>query len=366
MTKTKQTAKAEIRLAGPSDNLALRVLQETVPVVTPGLVYRLERQPDFFRFHHLQGTGGQVLVAAPAEGPQTQMVGMMNVIYDRVFWDGQSREIAYTGELRLSPAARGQGLADALMREAIGQARRDLGSEVPVFTTVSSANPIGLKKNQNLGRDGVIEMLDLGRIQTQFFPCFLPAWPWAQRPLKGGLKVRRARAQDAAAMWTLWQQTARQRQLARDYRREEWFQAGGRFPLPQAEKWLLLEAGSQLVGMVGLWDQRDLRQVIVTQGPATMRLLLRYQAGQALPVIHALHLCLKPQYYPWFPALFRVMIREACQVGGGLLGLALDAGDPLKHWLAASGQMGQAGEMHLLGSLRPQKHYPYQVEMSLG
>lgn len=349
------SSESDIFLANHSHNQDLLLLQSQVPVSTPNLVYFLERKPDFFALHQTLGLDGKVLIAQQDQ----KIVGMMNVIYDRVFINGSSEVIAYIGELKLLPQARGSGLADRLMRAAIAQARSALGDSVIVVAAASSQNQVGIKKVRNLSRDGSIDMPELAHLKTWFFPCFLPHFVFRS---SAKLHVRRAQSADIPDLWAFWQSRASGKQLARDYTQTEWFQ-GPRFPQPDPEHWLLLEYQDKLIGMVGLWDQRPLRQIIIPKGPFALRLLPGYRPNQALKVMHGLHFCLDPAYQAFLPFFLHKILQKCHQLGASLFSLGLDKQDPLS--LRLPKRWGQSSDMILMGSVALNR-FPIQVEMSLG
>jgi ribosomal protein S18 acetylase RimI-like enzyme len=342
----------EIRPASPADNPQLLELLGSTPIVTPSESYRLERQPDAFAFQALQGSHSLLLVAVSHQLIQ----GLISLVFDRVWLDGQPTEVLYTSDLRVHPRARGMGLGEALMREGVALAQARCGSELPIFTCVSTENPVGLRMNRYLSDAGMATMDPLGQLITGFWPCQLAGlWPETRKA-----QYRRAHPEDYPAMSALWEEVSSKRQLARAYQNEEWG-SSRRFP---PASWILAQSGHQLLGFVGVWDQRQMRQVRLLQpGPMT-RLLSGWQANQALPLAHCLHLCLRPEARLLLPGLLKQALQVARSQGARLLSLALDAQDPLSQRLPR--HLGSLSRMHLLGSVRPQKNLPYHLEMALG
>lgn len=339
-----------IRPARPGDNAGLLALMRRAPVVTPSESYSMEREPDAFALSPLQGAGSLLLVACDA---QAAILGLICISRDRVWLDGEAREILYTSELRVAPEARGQGLGDRLMRAAAAYAL-DQGHEIPHFNCVATGNPVGLRMNRYLSEAGLSPMSVVGEILTAFWPCRLaPLWP-----LRHNMQYRLAEASDRAEMAALWDEIAPRRQLARAYTEGEW---GHSSRFPQAQAWVLAHAGNRLMGFVGIWDQRALRQIRMQNPGPVMRLI---SGNGPLALAHCLHLCLRPEARPWLPGLLRQALQQAQALGAQLLSLALDAQDPLTAWLPQ--RLGSLGRMHLLASLSPHKSLPYHLEMSLG
>lgn len=343
----------ELGLAGPADAAELHALLAAVPVGTQRQPYFLGHQPDFFAFGRYQGRQHFTLLARQAQ----QVVGTMSLSLDSVWLEGQPQTMAYTADLKVHPQARGSGLADLLMREAISLAREQAGQQVPIFTCVSSDNPAGRKKNQNLDQAGVVKMRPVAQMRSFFWPA-LPLAP--RKPSQ--LRICLARPEDAPAMLALWQQQAPYFQLARYYAADEWGQ-GPPFPALAWQDWLLVWHGQQLVAMLGLWDQRQLRQICLATAPVSLQ-VLGYRAQRPLPMVHGVHLAVLPAYRRCLPELLWAARYQVWQRGLKLLTLVLDRQDPRHAWLSKT--LGSTGELDLLASTDLHKNYPFQLEIAFG
>jgi len=338
-------------LARPEDNSQLLKLLAEVPVQSPDLNYALLREPDFFASLKYQGHASRVLVLRQAE----QILGLMSLSFDEIYLDGQPRTVAYTGELKLLPQVRGQGLADLLMQQAVLMAREVCGPDVPILTCVAADNLAGLKKNQNLAQAGLVNMQQL----TAITACFFPALPLPLR-ISAGITLRPASLADFADMAALWQLVAPARQLSRVYR--DW-EKTPHFPGLQPEDWLLLCYREQIVGFVGLWNQQALRQILLPRLPLSVR-ILGQPARQPLKLVHAVHLCLHPEFQTYLPELIKSALHQIRNQGQILLTLAMDSEDPLLELLPLA--LGRSSQLHLLGSHLPVRPYPFQMEIALG
>ncbi|MBF2053980.1 MAG: GNAT family N-acetyltransferase [Candidatus Sericytochromatia bacterium] len=344
----------QIDLAMPADLPQLQAILRQVPVGSASQAYTLRREPDFFGLLNFQGLDHRILVAR-SSAESERIVGLMSVILERVYLEGQVRQVAYTGDLRLLPEARGHGLADALMQEAIVQARQMGGEDIPVFTCVATDNPAGLRKNQKLAASMGLTMHELTRLNA----CFFTALPLLQRK-PAGLRLRCAEAQDMPAMAALWAELAPRRHLSRAY--ADW-STDTHFPPLRPQDWLLAEYKGRLIGFMGLWQQQALRQVHLLQLPLPLRLLGQSPSGP-LKLAHAVHLCLQPAYRNYLPELVKHGLQIIRQRGALVLAMAMDTQDPLTEWLPMS--LGRTSELRLLGSCLPDPAYPYHVETALG
>ena len=333
---------AEIRPASVADQAQILTLMRRVPVLTPVESYRMEREPNPFALQAFQGRDSQLLVAEDAQ----QLLGLISLNIDRLWLDGEPRLLAYSSELRVLPEARGRGLGEALQRASL-EACRQNGETIPLFNTVMHSNPVGMRMNRYLGLEAISE------IQT----CF---WPTGLAPRHANSSIRRARPADVAEMAALWAECAPKRQLTRVYAPSEWGRADC---FPPAQHWLLAQSGSEIVGFVGIWDQRALRQIQLETAGLALR-LIGWRPGLALPLAHCLHLCLRPSARRILPDLLLAALGLARTLGARLLSLALDAQDPLREWLPRT--PGSFGRMSLCASKRPLRPKPFQLEMSLG
>lgn len=158
-----------IRPALPQDNAQILALLGQVAVVTAAESYRLEREPDAFALTRFQGINSQLLVAAEAE----QILGLVGVAIDRVWLDGEIREIAYSSEMRVLPAARGRGLGELLQKASLTASRNAIGEPIPLFNTVMQANPVGMRMNRYLAEADLPPVCEIAEVITCFWPTLL-------------------------------------------------------------------------------------------------------------------------------------------------------------------------------------------------
>lgn len=342
-----------IRSASLADNRRILNILRQVGVVTPKENYCLEREPEAFALPDYQGVETKILVASEND----RLLGLICLSVDQVYFEGEPQPVGFSSELRVLPDARGKGLGQRL-EAALWQTLQVIAGERAIlYTAVDRHNPVGLRMNQSLGQQGLTQM----EVQTEILTCFWPvlqaAWPL---PARQGYLYRLATPCDYPAMQALWAELSPQRQLARYYAPGEWASARH---FPAAQRWILVESPQELLGFIGLWDQRALRQIQLLEPPWLMR-ALGWRPGRAMPLGHGLHLCLRPQARPALSGLIRRAMREAQGLGLQILSLALDTQDPLSEWLPR--YQGSYGRMHLLGNQRPAKLKPFHLEMSLG
>ncbi|MNR96608.1 hypothetical protein D3C72_277660 [compost metagenome] len=359
-----------IQTAGPPHAEELADFFASQPVGSKAFAYRIDRSPDFFRYTRLQGHAHRVLIAATE-----RIVGVLSVVFDRVTLGGKPTEIAYTGDLRLAPAARGQGLGDRLMRDGIHAARERLGPGAPIVTAVMADNPGGLRKNANLERDGITRMRPIAEVDITF------VFPWLLRAPKSDLKLRPATPDDLPRMHALWQQVAPQRDLSRVYTLSEW-EAWVASPGLGVEAYTLAETTSgELVGFLAGWDMRPIRRFMLAQETASQRWIRRTwnaargvlglppfpKAGEALPFLAATNLCVAdPQA---FLPLLHANLARARKHGALFLGIALDRRDPLNEQLRDL--PASRSRLLLLGNEAlppdtPDRETIYHVEIAMG
>ncbi len=343
-----------IRVASEADNAALLALSAEVPVSTPAFAYTLERSPDFFAFARAQAPHSEILVA----GPVGEVKGFISVCFNRVWLEGRPQDAVYTGDLRVAQAARGLGLGDQLMQGSIARTQQE--QNLPVFNCVLKDNPVGLKMNANLARDGITRIVPIGEIGlAMLFPLlgFTRPRPW-------GFTVQRAQESDFAEMFALWQAVKSKQHLARAWDRLQWRKWIEATPgLALSDYLLARNAQGELCGFLGVWNQQAIRRVrllrvhALLSGARSMERLLRGAAqtpflpgqGDILPVRQVLNLCIAGHAPKAFPALLDAAL-SAGKDSMFLLGIALDRRDPLQYWLDRFS--GSRSELVLLSNYR--------------
>lgn len=334
-----------IRTAEAADNAALLALSAEVPVNTPAFAYTLERSPDYFAFARVQALRSEIWVA----GEPGTVSGFLSVSFDRVWLEGQIRDMAYTGDLRVAQAARGLGLGDRLMQAGLAATRQN--QTHPVFTCVMKDNPVGLKMNANLARDGITEMKQVGEI---VLAMLLPLSQLKRSPLHqgssvGGFEIQPAQEKDFAEMFALWQAVKAKQHLARAWSQSQWQEWIESTPgLALSDYLLARNRHGELCGFFALWNQEAVRRVRLLRVHPFLwgarglervwgRLLKRPKApflpgaGDVLPVCQILNLCIAGHAPKAFRALLQAAQAEYCP--GFLLGIGLDRRDPLQNEL---------------------------------
>lgn len=359
-----------IRPASAADNAALLALSAEVPVSTPAFAYTLERSPDFFAFARAQSLRSQILVA----GEPGAVKGVLSLGFDRVWLEGRAQELAYIGDIRVAQAARGLGLGDRLLREAMAVSRQ--GPIYPVFDCVMKDNLAGLKIHANLGRDGITEMKPVGEIGlAMLYPKLNrsqgPAW---------GYTITPAQESDFAEMFALWQAVKSKQHLARAWDRVQWRTWIESTPgLSLSDYLLARNAQGELCGFFASWNQHSVRRVRLLRvhpllgGMRRLALLLKQGTlskwmpggGESLAMRHILNLCIAGHAPKAFPALLEAALSTG-KDSPFLLGIALDRRDPLQYWLDRFA--GSRSELVLLSNysfVRPGRGL-FHLEIGLG
>lgn len=339
----------EIGPVQPKDNPALLALSQESVVKSHRHAYWLDRSPDYLAFNHIQGREQQLLVARR----KNTIGGILAVTFDFVYLNQQPQWIAYTGDLRVAQCARGSGLADQLMESGI-QAIQAKQPDMPIFTCVMQDNPAGLKKNLNLAQREVAPMAVNSSFKLHFFPVLgrynipMQRYQW-----------KNAVSGDIPEMLALWQRTQSRYALSQVWQDPTtWLDWMKRSPGLKLSDYLLLRQrhDQQLVGMVGLWDQSPLRRVMWSGGilPFTW----------ALPVIHAVHLCVETPTV--LRALWPLALQQVRSKHKQLLAIALSPADPRQEALSSWPQ-GSSAMWLLSNTPWPNGREPlFQMEIALG
>lgn len=268
------------RDATPADNAALLALADACPMEGDiGLC--MQRRPDFFALNRLEGTSWRVGVV---DGPAGSPVGCVAVADRRVYLNGEPSRGMYVSDLKVHPAHRGSGVADALTSYAVRACLAAGGPDVPTFLTVLAGNT-AMERRLSAGRAAVTAQR-VGTIRSHSVPLL---WRRRARP-PAAVRIARATARDIADMAALWQRVAPARQFAPVYDAASlgaWVDAAP--SLDPAAFLLARDTGGSLLGFVGMWDQQAFKQLQVTSYSRGMA-GFRAAFNSAAPIFRAAHL----------------------------------------------------------------------------
>jgi ribosomal protein S18 acetylase RimI-like enzyme len=367
------TTELPITLAGPAHSEALAAFFKHQAIASPTMAYRVDRGPDYFAVCRLQGHDHRVLVAGEAP-----VMGTMTALFDRVYLNGVPSHIAYTADLRVAPEARGTGLADRLMREAVRVIREVNGPKAAIVTAVAADNPAGLKKNANLGRDGLTRMQPIGSLRIYYLAPFTPLG--VVRPFLP-YRVRPAHRDDLDAMAALWAATNSRKDLARAFTPEGFGRWVEDTPGLGAEAFqVAVDAQGAVRAFLGVWSPAVVRRFeLAAESSAVFAVRQTWNAlrplaglpvfpapGQPLPFHAVTNACIPEADAEALPMLIEAALRKARAAGSLFLGLALDARDPLNR--QAGRFFSSTSTLTLLGNehLNPRPEGLFHVEMALG
>jgi hypothetical protein len=306
------------------------------------------------------------------------VLGTMTALFDRVYLNGVPSDIAYTADLRVAPDARGTGLADRLMREAVHVIRETNGPTAAIVTAVAADNPAGLKKNLNLGRDGLTQMNPIGSLRIYYLAPFTPLG--AVRPFLP-YRVRPANRDDLGAMAALWAATNCRKDLARAFTPEGFVRWVEDTPGLGAEAFqVAVDARGTVHAFLGVWSPAVVRRFeLAAESPAVFAVRQTWNAlrplaglpvfpspGQPLPFHAVTNACIPDADAEALPLLIEAALRKTRAAGSLFLGLALDVRDPLNR--QARRFLSSTSELTLLGNehLPPRPEGLFHVEMALG
>lgn len=322
-----------VRDALPEDDAALVALAAACPMAGD-VTLCVDRAPSFFALTRLEGEHCRVGVAE-AGG---EIVGCVAASVRTAYLNGRPTLTGYAGDLKVHPAYRGGGAADALERYTC-TALRDLGGagDLPTMLTILAGN-----RSMERRAAGPRGLPRLARFATVLVHAVPLLWPRAAS--EDGVRVEPARESDVEEMGALWQRLAPQRQLAPV------------LDAPALHAWLRRAPGldthdylvarrrdGRIAAFLAVWEQRSFKQLRVLAYSARLgaaRAVVNALApltrtprlpapGAVLPVLATAHLCVPAGG----AALLRALVRRAyaARRGGGhaFLTLALDRRDPL-------------------------------------
>lgn len=297
----------------------------------------MHRSPDFFALNRLEGDDWRVTVVdAGGEG----VVGCIALARRRVWLDGRSVDSFYVSDLKVHPAHRGTGVADALQR-GVWEWCRAAGPDLPALITVLAGNHAMDRRIRAIRSMPPLTRVGTVRVHTV---------PLLRRvsPLPGFPRVSRADAADVAELADLWSRVASERQFALHFDASDlarWIAAA---PDLRLEDYLVARDGTgRIVGFLALWDQHRFKQLHLaglSPGGRLFRRLFNTAArargarplppvGDAVRCLAAVHVCVPPDRGDVLRRLLLAGI-HAAHGTASFFTIGLDVRDPLASALA--------------------------------
>jgi len=206
MTATMVRPAIQVRDARTDDNAPLIALAAACPM-EGDIALAISREPDFFALNRLEGAQwrlGIVEWRSLDEGIAGCVMGAGRRAYVR----GHSRDTLYAGDLKVHPATRGVGVADALTEWVVDMLADLGGDDAPILVTILAGNRA--MEQRTHGRGGAAAFTRVATIRAFSIPLL---WPRSHRP-RGDIRVSLATSSDLGEMAELWQRVAPRRQFA--------------------------------------------------------------------------------------------------------------------------------------------------------
>ena len=327
-----------VREADSSDNEGLVALAESCSM-SGDIELRVDRRPDFFALNRLEGNWR--LAVAERDGA---IVGCICFSERESHVDGVAMTTGYVGDLKVHPAHRDSTIADALSMYVVEQMRY-LPPETRVLITVLAGNRAMERRLD--GRRGLPRFMRAATVRTHSMPIL---WRRCRDgPGHAAITIRRAAWNDIEEMAILWKSVASGRQLSPAYDADSLAQWIREAPgLEISDYRLARDTNGNILGFIGLWDQREFKQLGVvsySRRMATARRVFNAVApllgaerlplsGAALNLVTAVNVCVPSDRADVLNALVVKSHDELRHAGYSLLNIGLDRRDPLNAGIA--------------------------------
>lgn len=243
---------ATFALAGVDDEGEIRRMLRENPLGGRWKI-SLEREPDGWGGPHLPGER-QVFVLA-RDIKSGEVIGLCERLVRPGFVDGKRRLLPYLGALRIAPGHRHRA---AILRGGFAMLRSHVERSDEcrfAFTSIASDN-IAAKRILEAGLDGMPVYRAVGTYLTLVMRarCFAP---------DPGIE---------SMAGTEWREVATflNREGSRHQFSRAWDEMAGAQP---GLTFLVMRHAGQVIGVIGLWDQRGSRQTVLRGLPSTLRRL---------------------------------------------------------------------------------------------
>lgn len=248
-----------IRPARQEDDASILSLIGRTP--QPGrVVLNFERAPGFFKGAAVTCEQPEVWVAeACREDQDDELVAVFNIGQRQVFVDGHRRAVRYAHDLRIDPRYRGSLLLVRMFRRL----KTILAEDEWMQTVILSGNDQSIS-TVGSGRAGLPTYYPFGDIQTSLLFS-------APQSVASDVEVAPATPQDLPDMQAFLDEHGPQRQFFPCYRLQDLVSRHPYYLGLSVQDFWLARRDGELVGLVGVWDQKPFKQTR----------LLRYPRGLA-------------------------------------------------------------------------------------
>ncbi len=334
--------------AKPEDSPALCRLARMAAM--PGSVsITMEREPDYFLAAGVQGERAAVFVARSADTGALAGVGAMS--HRSVYVNGAVRKIPYLSDLRIAPEYR----KGRLLSQAYGYVREHLlhgNAFAQTIVVEDNAEALALLTS---GRAGLPRYFPFGDYAS-------PAILMGSVPKKSGpYEIVRADGSQARSVQEFYDSQAPRRQFQPRYVFPDMGGAYGR-DLGWKDYFLAYRNGT-LVGMAGIWNQRNFKQTrIQAYGGALkwlrpavnvfspwLKTIPLPPPGSVLPYLNLHAVAIEGDDPEILAALIQGILRECRGQGHAYLLCGMDARDPLRRALAGFKTRHFGGRHFLVG-----------------
>lgn len=323
-----------VRLAIDGDNAALIELTAACPM-EGDLALRIDRAPDFFALHRLEGERWRIGVV---DGPGGRPVGCVATAERRAWVHGRPATVIYAGDLKVHPEFRDTRTADSLERFVRDTAQETAGDSTPILLTVLAGN--SAMERRAAGPRGLPRLHRFATLHSFAIPLL-----WRRRAAEASdFRIGAATPPDLEEMADLWAAVAPTRQFAAVLDADALRRWIGAAPgLALSDYLLARDSRGRLLGFVGMWDQRSMKTLrVLRYSPAlsALRGVVRAVApfvgatpppaiGEPLHYASAVHLCVPQDRLDVLRALVVAAYNRLRGSGCVFMNVALDARDPL-------------------------------------
>lgn len=241
-----------VREAVATDNAELVALTSACPM-RGDLALRMDRGPDFFALHSLEGDRSRLAIAERTG----KVVGCISVSERKAYLNGIESVTGYVGDLKVHPMHRDMATADALCLYATDQCRR-LPPGAPTLITVLVGN-----KAMERRLSGPRGLPCFQKLTTVRAFSISVLWNRRLRDL-AGMTVGRASWRDVDDMSSLWRSVSPQRQFAPVLDSASMGRMIDSSPGLGISSYLVARGrDGRMLGFIAVWDQSSIKQMYV-------------------------------------------------------------------------------------------------------
>ncbi|WP_179998340.1 GNAT family N-acetyltransferase [Acinetobacter sp. YH12239] len=260
--RSKTSPEFYLRYAAEQDDPQLiELISESMP--SNGMVISFERKPSYFRATHAQYNKPEILVVVHQDQPDL-IIAMMNIGWKSYWINGVTEQLRYVSDLRIKLTARGKKAFNVFMEYIFECFPREIIFQSVILEDNKVARNMMHREREGYALPYIFDSM------TTFTISKVPKFKQSAE-----LRLQTMTIDKIDAVNGFIQEMASHYNFLPDYDFKVLLEANHPFwyGLRLEDFHLVLNSDHKIVGLFGLWDQKDFKQTKVASYSTTLKLL---------------------------------------------------------------------------------------------